>query len=235
MADPLLVEYQLAHGLSDETLADLLTERLGRPITPGGVQRFKRYPDHSVPPSWLAALELEPRGPAPRPEPPAGEFPPIEGTRLGDGPPPDSTPSSAGTTAAEKVLALDYAAAYDVLVFIYSSVGYGLATILHDPQIDRIFKTKVANGKTPPENIADDWCALARVDERARKLLATLTMGGPAGKLAVDHLILIVAILTRPRPDGSIATAAPETILGLHPNNGGAESPVDEARAAPQA
>jgi len=177
-----LQDFQKAQGLSDEGVADLLSQRLGEPVDVEQVAKAKARGDKRLPKSYVRALEL--------PEEPTGRA-----YRTGDG---DLSPEPGekNPIVKEKVKApvpgvdeLDWRNAREAVIAIYVSIGKGVSMITKKPHIAQVF----AQGAPV---LADDWIRLARVDERTRAVLAKLTVAGPGGQLAMDHIILVGKLIS---------------------------------------
>jgi len=211
-----LQDFQEAQGLSDAGVAALLTEKIGKEYTAEQVFRTKARGDKGVSKKWVDALGL----------------PPLQETFRsadGDGSP---EPGPSNPIVKEKVKApvpdeLDWRNAREAVIAIYVSIGKGVSMITKKPHIAQVF----AQGAPV---LADDWVRLARVDERTRAVLAKLTVAGPGGQLAMDHIILVGKIISlEGGARGGITIPDAATLAGAAGGNGhGADSAVDAARAA---
>jgi hypothetical protein len=160
-----LLDWQTESGLDDEQLAALLSERLGRVITPHGVHTVARRRD--PPASWLDALGIAPR------EPDAS-------------PPPREQPVALDDATSR--FGLDIASARTQLVLVYTVAGKGAATILQAPAVEGVWATHAPR-------IADAYIAWAKQNETVARILSYLTLGGPAGELILLHGSLVVTTL----------------------------------------
>lgn len=203
-----LQEFQKRNDLSDEGVASLLSERLGEEFTAEKVKNMKVRGDRRVPKKVVEALDLEP----------------LQDLRVGDEPPepgPDNPIQKTTRTPAAVPDELDWRNAREAVIAIYVAAGKGVSMILKKPDVALVF----AQGAPV---LADDWIALARVDERTRAVLAKLTVVGPGGKLAMDHMILITKLVSiSGGADGRVgASPTPEQVVAVAADGDGAGGPL---------
>lgn len=203
----------------NDQLASHLSELTGDEVT--GADVGEKIRKGMFPKAWREALGIEPE---PRFRHGDDELPDA-GSREAQPPKPKT----------QELLDLDWAQARTAIVAIYSGLGQGYAMVTKDKSVANIIDGVglPAGSKSPAEVLADDWIALARVDERARKIVRALTVAGPSGKIAVDHLVLVNAIMSRKRADGRVEPPRPQEIVELHPDGfaagDGAVGPVAAA------
>lgn len=228
-----LRQFMRDNDLSEEGVAALLSERLEADVP---VERVRSYL-HSgrLTKQWGEALGI------------------VEPTiREGDDVTPQPSPSSprAKVDPPAGLPDIDFAQARVAIVQLHSIAAAMITRAMKEtergirPTVAEIMTTPgQAGGKAPCELLADDWIALARVDERARKIVGALSAGGPAGQLVFDYALIVIAVLSRARPDGTVevprAREAAQFVPAPAPDGGGnifgpgADRPVGDARTAP--
>jgi len=184
--------YREEFGLSREEVAAQLSERLGRPIKPGGVRRYENY--DKLPKSWVEALGLTsdvdpaagdtfdfgpgddgPLGPLGRPEdePPA----PPPGARIAG--PPARPPAPGGTP---------FTTGADRLAKAYEAIGAGVSMATRNNGY-----SAVASHYAP--DLAKSWQKAAESDPNVAKIVRFMESGGPVGELVIAHVILVLGFV----------------------------------------
>lgn len=203
MSKPLR-EYRERTGLSHHEVADLLTERLGRKIQPGGVKRFENYT--KLPKAWVQALGLD----APPAEDayasaPVGTDEPAshEAGTFDSGPAPKAPPGAK----------LNYPApssqAAKRISDMYRLVGSGVAMASQNPGVGAVFDIYAAD-------IANAWVAAGAENKFAARVVALAESGGPMGDLVVSHLVLIGGLLYVSGRAEFIASLFPPALHQFH-------------------
>lgn len=197
MAPPVkpLKAYRDRMGLSREDVAELLTDRLGRRITPGGIQRYENY--SYVPKPWAAALGIDPGvqqakpGPAREYELPdlgEGQSPDSVGGRQDDPPmmPPGGrqvapTPQPAGPGG-------DFSLVRDRISKAYNAIGAGVSMATRNDGYAKVTETY-------SPDLAKAWTDAAKENANVAKIVAFMESGGPVGELVVCHVILVLGFV----------------------------------------
>lgn len=232
-----LQEYVDLHGA--ERVAEELTVKLGRPISPHGVKTQARR--QNGPKTWQKVLGLasadsapvSPRGDGQTSAPfldASPEETETEGRQSETTPkPPD------GARILQPVPLRNFA--IDRISKTYQFVGYGLGEGLGNHGITRVWDDSA------PE-IAKAWVEAAETSEFARRFVQMMTAGGPMGEVIILHVTLLAGTLYvigqfpevglfgkyrgyRPAP------AAPGSGQQPSPNGAASEQVVDGAVAAP--
>jgi len=212
---PLLADYQLEHGLSDEQLADILNERVKRrrdqkPISAAGVENMRYKKDENVPPKWLEALDIEP---------PQREFiressslrDEVPSPAIGEG----DARGGTGTASLPVLLELpfDGLEAKKRIELVYVGVGRGVASAMHNPQIAVIFSQHAPK-------LAEKWIAAARQNARIAQVVTYVTAGGAVGDLIIAHITLVLSLLivSGKVPIGGIGSLLGPDVVVPHQN-----------------
>lgn len=193
-----LIEYRKRYGLSHESLAAELTEKLGRPVK---AQRIRDLESRDttgkrIPKSYRAALGLDPE-PAPAtvydfPDP-AGrsldDEPAPAAARLDDPPmmPPDGRRVSAsrpehGAVGGEMQLAKDRIAQ------AYNAVGAGLSMASRNDGYSEAMKLY-------SPDIADAWVKAAAENQHVATIVRFMESGGAVGELVFCHVVLVFGLV----------------------------------------
>ena len=186
MSKPLRA-YREENGLSREQVAAQLSERLGRPIRPGGVRRYENY--DKLPKSWVEALGLTVDAPSAAEEVDFGSgetehLDPL--SRPGDEPPaPPPGARIAGPPSARPPVLGGAAAALQRIEMAYSAIGAGATLVTQNKGFE-----EVASRYAP--GLAKGWVAAAETNPTVAKIVRFMESGGPVGELVVGHVILIL-------------------------------------------
>lgn len=179
--------FQTAEGYSDEQMAEILSARLGRDISPTGYKIVKGRKD--APEDWLRALGIAPT------EPTNSGASSSQGAS--DAPPPGAT-ATAPAGAPTHSLPFEPASARMQLVLIYTMAGKGVALptrrIGTSDALARANQIETTWAMAAPQ-IADAYIEWARENATVAHYLGMLTLGGAGGKLILLHGSLIVQTL----------------------------------------
>lgn len=176
-----LRSYQQAEGLTDEQMAALLTDKLGRPISVTGYKTVKTR--KGAPDEWLEAIGIAPQEPTDSDHRAANAPPPDDAPDMNTGterPPP--------TAPVAGVLPFEPATAQMQITLVYTMAGRGAAIALRSPQVADIW------AQHAPQ-IAAAYIEWARYNPRVAHYIGALTLGGPAGQLVLLHGSLLVTTL----------------------------------------
>lgn len=200
---PLLSDYMLEHGLSDESMAEVLSEKLGRQITPHGVLAQRNRKDKNLSKSWLEALEIE------RPEfireseveEDLGGSPAQAGEHTGAG------DDAARTSLAPVELPFDGLEAKTRIKLIYELIGKGVSRGMKDPRYEMVFRQHAPV-------LADKWIAAAKQNRQVATIVTYITAGGATGDLVIAHLTLVMSmlIISGKVPIGGIRNLGPDVV-----------------------
>lgn len=171
--------YQTAEGLDDEQMSALLTDRLGRPISPAGYRIIKGRRDS--PEEWLEALNIAPSEPT------------YPGAPDDDKPAADNADKPAGPPAAV-VLPFEPASAQMQITILYTVAGRGASMALNSPQVASVWANQAPA-------IAAGYIKWARENATVAHYINVLTFGGPAGELLMMHAGLLIQTLIVANPD----------------------------------
>lgn len=169
-----LAEYMQAEGLTDEEMAERISERLGRPIKPVTV-RANRYRG-LLPKAWVSALGLEDADPA------SGGAGAGDATRSAE-----RAPRMPRDGVMAPTPALLTAVAKERITATYETVGFAVSKLTEQPGI------KVVTDDYAPA-IADAWIRAADESEFARRVVRLISSGGAVGELVTVHLIWLLGI-----------------------------------------
>jgi hypothetical protein len=173
-----LTTYQAAEGYSDEQMAAMLSDKLGRAISATGYKVVKGRRD--VPAEWLSALSIAPQEPSgnghklPSPPTPSGD------ERQTEAPLPPS--------AAVGVLPFNPQSAHMQITLAYTMAGKGAALAMRSPQVSDVWSSHAPR-------IADAYIAWAKEDATVARWINILTLGGPKGDLVQLHASMIITTL----------------------------------------
>jgi hypothetical protein len=164
-------QWQESEGRSDEEMAELLSDRLGREISAQGYRIGKSK--KSPPAAWLHALNIAPQEPSDSladagASPPEGDREPVTRTVL--------------------PLPFDPAPVRTQIVLMYTVAGKGASLALRTPQVADVW----AQHATP---IADAYIEWAKEDANVARILNAITLGGPKGELVMLHGSMLVTSL----------------------------------------
>ena len=174
--------YQAAEGLSDEQMAALLTDKLGRTISVAGFKAVRSR--KGAPDEWLQVLGIAP-------------LEPTDSDIRADEPAPDAPDMNAGGEQREPrgghppqplPLPFEPATAEMQITLIYQMAGRGAAYALKSPPVADVW-AQAAPG------IAAAYIEWARYNSRVAHYIRAITLGGPAGQLLLMHASLIATTL----------------------------------------
>jgi hypothetical protein len=174
-------EYRTRFGYSHEELADLLTDRLGRPVNVNLVKRRER-PGERLPKSWAEALGLTDTG---GPDSSQG----LDGGAVRDSDPP-RPPDGAGAPTASPASPSSAAAdgsfhgVRDRIAKAYGAIGAGASMLTQNDGY-----AVVADAYS--RDLADAWIAAAEENANVKRIVEFMQSGGPVGELVIAHLILV--------------------------------------------
>lgn len=175
MAHPLL-DYREQHGLSQEDLAERLSERLGREVKPSRVARLEKEKPKMLPKSYRDALGLD-----------ETNRPPDEALFAPDPPPGAHIPMR--DPAATELPSLELQAGIAGRIQqAYGAIGAGVALISGNDGVSVVFDSY------SPE-ISRAWVQAAEQNEHCRRIVEFMQSGGAVGELVVCHLLLLVGLL----------------------------------------
>lgn len=210
---PVIADYMADNGLSDESMAELLTIKLGRedrPVKAHGVLAIRNRKDENVPKSWLDALDIElPEFIKESPLADGDEQPPLGGAS-GTGSSPPSLPVPVD-------LPFDGLEARKRIELVYVGVGKGVAAAMRDKRIEIIFAQHAPK-------LADKWIAAARQNARVAQVITYVTAGGATGDLVIAHVMLVVSLLMI---SGKVPVSGIGSLLGP-------DAVVPDARTVPE-
>lgn len=220
--------YQNAEGLSDEQMAALLTDKLGRPISVAGYKTVKSR--KGAPDEWLETLGIAPQEPTDADYAAATDSKP----RDWDDDSPDmdaSAPRERKTRESPVAMPLPFepATAQMQLTLIYTMAGRGAAIALRSPEVAEVWANHAPQ-------IAAAYIEWARYNPRVAHYIAAVTLGGPAGQLVLLHGSLLVTTLIvsgRVKPENFIPPVGQETDTIDEPPNEGATNGDDDTAAKP--
>lgn len=174
-----LTTYQAAEGYSDEQMAAMISQKLGRAISAAGYKIVKGRKD--APPEWLQALSIAPREPSSN----------------GHAPPPAETPAggdeggsrdTVGPPTATGLLPFNPPSAHMQITLAYTMAGKGAAMALRAPPVADVWSAHAPR-------IADAYIAWAKEDATVARWIGLITLGGPKGDLVQLHASMIISSL----------------------------------------
>jgi hypothetical protein len=180
-----LRNYQSAEGLTDEQMAELLTDKLGRAVSVTGYKVVRGRKNKDAPAEWLESLGITPL------EPPTEPPPTDDGPAPGDDEPPDMNTGRERDTRTAPIaspLPFEPATAQMQLTLLYTMAGKGAAIALRSPPVADVW------AQHAPQ-IAAAYIEWARYNPTVAHYIAAITLGGPAGQLVLLHGSLIVTTL----------------------------------------
>lgn len=164
-------QWQEAEGRTDEQMAELLTDRLGRVISTKGYRMGKAR--RNPPPDWLHALNIAPVEPSGVPHPPTQD----EGQ--------DERPERTTTSLP---LPFDPAPVRMQITMAYTFAGKGVGLAMRSERV-------ADQWAFAAPHIADAYIEWAKEDANVARILNTLTLGGPKGTLVMLHVSLLINTL----------------------------------------
>lgn len=171
--------YRERTGASYEEVAQLLTDQLGRTITPNGVEKFENH--RKIYKSWAGVLGAEEEE-SPLLEAEADDGPSDVGPVRDVGDPP-KPPSGARIQAAPSSGG-DFAFARERIAQLYGAIGAGISMGTRNDGY-------AAATELYREDIAKAWIAAARENKHVATIVKFMESGGATGELVFCHLILI--------------------------------------------
>lgn len=177
-------QWQEAEGRTDEEMAELLSDRLGRVISTKGYRMGKAR--QNPPSEWLHALNIAPVEPSGGPQPVTDDD--------GGG---DDGLSRAKTLSP---LPFDPAPVRVQIILAYTFAGKGIALAISrrspSPSHALYVRNQVgAMWEQAAPDIADAYIQWAKEDANVARILQTITLGGPKGVLVTLHVSLFVSTL----------------------------------------
>lgn len=168
-----LKSYQTSEGLSDDQMAALLTERLGREISAKGYKIVSSR--KGAPPEWLEALSIVPQEPV--------DSRPVSSSD-------EDKVSATPQVPRPAALALPFEpqSARLTIVMIYTAAGKGAGLALRNDQVAQLWT------ESAPA-LADAWIEWARESPTVANYIRALTLGGPAGQVVFVHANLLISTL----------------------------------------
>lgn len=176
-----LKQYQDSEGLSDEQMAALLTEKLGRNIGVRGYQIIRARKD--APAAWLEALSIVPHDPTH-----VQENNPVRGADEGPRDPGGDRDSQVRRAVSDAMLPFEPQTAHTAIVLIYTMAGRGASAVMGAPQVAEVW-----TGFAP--HIATAYIEWAKENETVARIIAAVTLGGAGGKVVMLHASLAVQTL----------------------------------------
>lgn len=170
--------YQTAEGLTDEQMATLLSDRLGRPVSVQGYKIVRGRGD--APEDWLRVLGITPQ----MSDEPTSPGDAATRPRLS----PDEGGVTGGGDVARLPLPFDAKSTEMQIALVYQMAGKGAAMAMRCPPVEQVWSNYA------PE-IAAAYIAWARENAAVARWISMLTLGGPAGNLVTLHASLIVSSL----------------------------------------
>lgn len=167
-----IAKYMKEHDYSDEEMAKVISEKLGRSISAKGVQQIKTRKEAPVP--WLNALNISPKEPTGLKEgkratipgrEPKGELEPLAIT-----------------------LPFEVKSAKVTIEMIYTMAGKGAAMASRTPRVGELWE------QSAPA-LADGWIEWAKENRTVANGIAMLTIGGPGGQVILTNASLIISTL----------------------------------------
>lgn len=162
-----LGRYKETHGLTNQQLADELTEKLGRKISAKGIAQQLNRESPSIP--WLNALGISPQEP--------GNLK-------------DSTVSAKPTEKPSAAIALPFevVSARATIEIIYTMAGKGAAMASRTPEVANAWEAAAPG-------LAEGWIKWAEENRTVANAIAMLTVGGPGGQVILMNASLLVSTL----------------------------------------
>jgi hypothetical protein len=162
-----LAQYKTQHDLTDQQVAERLTEVLGRKISAKGVAQQLRREAPSVP--WLNALGIGPQEP-----------------RNLKNDPPDVKPTDSPTMAI--ALPFEVVSAKATIELIYVMAGKGAAMASRTPEVATAWEAAAPG-------LAECWIKWAEENRTVANAIAMLTVGGPGGQVILMNASLLITTL----------------------------------------
>ena len=175
-----LAKYMKENNLDNETMAEIMKEKMGRNISAKGVEQMLKRKEAPIP--WLNALGISPNEPSGLKDEPPPRIPGVNA-------PLGSQPSSGRTQIAEAInLPFEVSSARTTIELIYQMAGKGVAMGSRIPELE------IAWSNAAP-SIADAWIEWAKTNKTVANGIALLTVGGPGGQVILAHATLIITTL----------------------------------------
>lgn len=164
-----ITQFQKNQGISDEEMAALISEKLGRDISVKGLDSVKRRKEAPV--AWLSALGISPREPG--------------GLRDKQA---ESETKSPGTVATLVPLPFEPKTAQATIEMIYVMAGKGAAMGTRTPAVADVWELQ-------SKPLAEAWIEWAKTNRTVANGIAMLTAGGPGGQVILLNASLIITTL----------------------------------------
>jgi hypothetical protein len=161
-----LKEYKDREKLTNQELADRLTETLGRKISVKGVAQQLGRTEASIP--WLNALGISPKEPG----------------NLKNSPPDVNSPLSNLATP----LPFEIKTATQTIEMVYTMAGKGAAMASKTPAVGTLWEQSAPG-------LAAGWIEWAKENKTVANGIAMLTIGGPGGQVILMNASLIISTL----------------------------------------
>ena len=183
-----LQQFQDSEGYSDQQMADLLSDRLGRAISLTGYKMFKSR--KNAPALWLEALAIVPHDPSHVQRDDATVSSSDNDKPRDPGPSiiPDYPDAQPRKVTPDSMLPFEPQSAYATIAMIYTFAGKGAATIMNAPPV-------AATWAEFAPHIAGAYIEWAKENETVARIIATMTLGGAGGKVVLLHAQLAVTTL----------------------------------------
>jgi hypothetical protein len=164
-----LGQYKEKNKLTDEQLAKLLSDKLGRSISVKGVAQQLGRESPSVP--WLNALGISPKEPIG-----------LKDKKV------ESGVNPAGISPPAIALPFEIHTAEKTIEMIYAMAGKGAAMASRTPEV------AVAWEQSAP-SLAAGWIEWAKENRTVANGIAMLTVGGPGGQVILMNASLLITTL----------------------------------------
>lgn len=182
-----LQQFQESEGYTDEQMADILSERLKRPISVTGYKMFKNR--KNAPALWLEALAIVPHDPShverPATESGADEAPrdPMQPSNI-----PDYPENKPRKITPDSMLPFEPQTAFSTIAMIYTFAGKGAGAVMGSDAVAETWRNFAPH-------IAQAYIEWAKENETVARIIATMTLGGAGGKVVLLHAELMVTTL----------------------------------------
>jgi hypothetical protein len=165
-----LAQFKKEHSLTDQQLAEMLSEKLNRNISSKGVAQQLRRESPSIP--WLNALGISPKEPG----------------NLKNSPPQVNSPGISSNIVPEVALPFELKSATATIEMIYTIAGKGAAMASKTPAVADAWQNSAPG-------LAQGWIEWAKENRTVANGIAMLTVGGPGGQVILTNASLLVTTL----------------------------------------